>query len=126
MNNKFREAREAAKLKQEEVAEKLGVSRTAYVRYENGQRECSYETLRKLSKIFNVPIDYLLGVEELDERQIGLLVSFGDLDDAGQEEVFNYIRFVKHKQQNEAGAKKGIFSTIPHIGAHRPTIKARG
>lgn len=126
MDNKFREAREAANLKQEEVAGKLGVSRTAYVRYENGQRECSYETLRKLSSIFNVSIDYLLGVENLNKWQIVLLASFGDLDSAGQEEVFNYISFVKHKQNNDNGAKKGKFSSIPRIGTHRPTVKARG
>ncbi len=60
MKNRFKEARKARNLTQEEVAERLLVSRTTYVRYENGERECSFENLRKLSRLFNSPIDYLL------------------------------------------------------------------
>lgn len=58
---KLKELREAKGYTQEEIAEKIGVARTTYIRYEQGVRECSYETLIKLSYIFNVSIDYLLG-----------------------------------------------------------------
>ena len=60
MNNRFKEARKDRNLTQDEVAQKLSITRQAYGRYENGERECSFDTLRKLSKIFSTSIDYLL------------------------------------------------------------------
>ena len=51
---------------QEDVAKILGVSRQAYGRYESGERECSFASLRKLSQIFHTSIDSLLGEEPQD------------------------------------------------------------
>ncbi|MBR1578888.1 MAG: helix-turn-helix transcriptional regulator [Selenomonadaceae bacterium] len=59
-NNRFREAREERNLTQEYVANQLSVTRQAYGRYESGERECSFDNLRKLSRLFDTTIDYLL------------------------------------------------------------------
>lgn len=59
--NNIKTARIAKQYTQEEVALALNITRQAYGRYENGQRECSYDTLIKLSHLFAVSIDYLLG-----------------------------------------------------------------
>ncbi|MBQ9544014.1 MAG: helix-turn-helix transcriptional regulator, partial [Clostridia bacterium] len=48
---------------QKEVAAYLGVDRTTYLRYEKGESEPDYETLKKLADYFDVSIDYLLGRE---------------------------------------------------------------
>lgn len=45
------------------LADKLNIAQTTLSQYENSKREANYETLHKLSKIFNVSIDYLLGFE---------------------------------------------------------------
>ena len=51
-------------LKQTEVAEALGLSISAYCRYEYGQREPSPTNLVKLAKLYQVSTDYLLGLED--------------------------------------------------------------
>ena len=48
-------------LYQKDVAAVLGVDRTTYVKYENGDSEPSYDVLSKLADLFNVSVDYLLG-----------------------------------------------------------------
>lgn len=46
---------------QQEIANLLNVNRVAYTQYENDKRMPTPETLKKLSEIFNVSVDYLLG-----------------------------------------------------------------
>ena len=48
-------------LTQKEVAEKLSVSTSTIGMYESGKREPDIETLNKISMLFDVSIDYLLG-----------------------------------------------------------------
>lgn len=56
-------------LLQKDVAIKLGVDRTTYVKYENGKSEPNNETLQKLADIFNTSTDYILGREEKKTAQ---------------------------------------------------------
>ena len=49
---------------QVKMAEKLGIRQQSYVRYEKGTGEPSLESLVAIAKIFNVSIDYLLGVTD--------------------------------------------------------------
>ncbi|MEA4932295.1 MAG: XRE family transcriptional regulator [Lawsonibacter sp.] len=46
---------------QQDVATKLGIDRTTYAKYESGASEPNFEMLGKLTKIFGIPTDYLLG-----------------------------------------------------------------
>lgn len=48
-------------LLQKEVAEKIGVDRTTYVKYEKGSSDPNFEILQRLADYFNVTVDYLLG-----------------------------------------------------------------
>ena len=49
--NIFRKIREQSGLTQQQMADKLGVSRSAIGMYENGEREPNFETLELLSLI---------------------------------------------------------------------------
>ena len=49
---------------QEEVAKLLGVDRTTYGKYENGGIRPPYDMLMKLSELFNVSADYILGIDK--------------------------------------------------------------
>ncbi|MDE6000741.1 MAG: helix-turn-helix domain-containing protein, partial [Clostridia bacterium] len=51
-------------LPQNQVAEKLGITRAAYANYEQGIREPSYEILKRICLFFEVSADYLLGLED--------------------------------------------------------------
>lgn len=51
--------RKERKLCQEDMAKQLGIARTTYAMYEQGNREPDYNTLIKLANFFEVSIDYL-------------------------------------------------------------------
>lgn len=62
--NTIKELRTEAGMTQEELGMLLNVQNAAVSKYESGKVPLTGETLLKLSKIFNVPTDYLLGAEE--------------------------------------------------------------
>ncbi len=59
----LRMIRKAHHMTMKELADKIDVSESAISQYENGKRQPSYETLIKLTRIFEVSSDYLLGIE---------------------------------------------------------------
>ena len=64
LSERLKEVREAQKLSQTEVAEKLGVSKQSIANWENGNIMPSIDMLIKISKYFNVSSDYLLGLND--------------------------------------------------------------
>lgn len=54
-------------LLQKEVAKKIGVDRTTYVKYEKGSSDPNFKILQRLADYFNVTIDYLLGYKGRSE-----------------------------------------------------------
>jgi transcriptional regulator with XRE-family HTH domain len=48
-------------LTQEELANKVGITRASLSHYENNRREPDYETIHKFADFFKVSIDYLMG-----------------------------------------------------------------
>ena len=63
---RLKELRMQAKLTQEQLAKKLGITKSVVSFYELQERAPSPEVLAKLSGIFRVSTDYLLG---LDKRE---------------------------------------------------------
>ena len=59
--NIFKSLRQACGYTQQELADKLGISRSRIGMYETGAREPDFETLEIIADFFNVDIDYLLG-----------------------------------------------------------------
>lgn len=59
--NVFRQLRLSSNLTQNEMAEKIGISRSTIGMYETGAREPDFETLEKIADYFNVDTDFLLG-----------------------------------------------------------------
>ena len=64
-SKKIQEIRNKNKLTQEQFAEKLYVSRTAVSKWESGKGYPSIDSLKYISKIFNISIDELLSNEEI-------------------------------------------------------------
>ena len=60
LGNNIKKYRKLNKLTQEELAEKVGMSKTTIVFWEKGTREPQNRELKKLSELFDVPVDILL------------------------------------------------------------------
>ncbi len=60
--------RKMKKYSQQKVAMDLSISREAISYYENGKRNPDIETLCKLSKYFNVSIDYLINGKDFKAK----------------------------------------------------------
>ncbi|KIN49103.1 hypothetical protein B4073_4251 [Bacillus subtilis] len=67
-STKIKKLREEKKMKQQEVADKLGIARTTYASYEQGKREPDHETLIKIADYYNVTIDFLLRGENQETQ----------------------------------------------------------
>lgn len=66
-NEKLQYFRKKSNLTQEELAEKLFVSRTAISKWESGRGMPSISSLKAISEVFDVSIDELLSSEEIIE-----------------------------------------------------------
>jgi transcriptional regulator with XRE-family HTH domain len=60
IHDRIKSLREEKKMTQEELAKALGVSPSTIGMYEQGRRSPDHEMLLKISKLFNVTVDYLL------------------------------------------------------------------
>ena len=80
LSQHLREIRLEHNLTQKNIADVLGVDRTTYTYYENGVTTPSPDTLYKLSRIYNVTVGYLMGVEDNvpgDSVRSGVVLSSG-------------------------------------------------
>ena len=69
-SNRIRELREAKSLSQDQLAEKLNVTKQAISQYERGVRKPSVPMLEALCDFFNVSSDYLLGKDDVTVRLV--------------------------------------------------------
>lgn len=73
---RLRELRKKENLTLDELGAAIGISRQVLSRYERGEREADYETLKALSKHFCVSIDYLLGNSDEQEHALDTSQAF--------------------------------------------------
>lgn len=62
---RLKDARKSKGLKQQEVADYLGIAKITYARYEGGTREPDINTIVSLASYFDVTVDYLLGLTDI-------------------------------------------------------------
>lgn len=60
-HDRLKHLRKEKDLTQEELAKKLGISRSSLAMYEQGNREPDLETQELIADFFNVNLDYLMG-----------------------------------------------------------------
>lgn len=86
IGQRLKDLRKAKGLTQQQVADRVWVTKAMISSYELSTRAPSYEVLIKLSKLFGVTTDFLLGIEScrtinvngLTEKQITLIKSLVD------------------------------------------------
>jgi transcriptional regulator with XRE-family HTH domain len=70
MGQKLKRIREAVDLSQQDVADKLGLSKVAYGDFERGRTAISPEYLIRLSQILNVPVTAFFPDEVLSDEDM--------------------------------------------------------
>lgn len=64
IGTKIRKIRELKNLKQEHIADKLGISVTAYGKIERDETDVSYERLEQIAKAFDLTVQHILSFDE--------------------------------------------------------------
>jgi transcriptional regulator with XRE-family HTH domain len=64
LGEKIKKTRKSLGLSQERVAKSLGINRVAISQIESGDRKITAEEVARLSKIFNIPSNILLGLDK--------------------------------------------------------------
>ncbi len=63
-SNRIRSLRKKLKMTQKQMAEQLFIDQSTLATYENGTIEIPIDILVKLSKMYGISVDYLLGVSD--------------------------------------------------------------
>lgn len=113
--SKLKNLRENRNMKQNEVAEYLGISQQNYSRYENGKRDLPIRHLEPLSKLYDVSAGYLLGLS-VNKKELSILT--GAISDKEQSKgieekiaslrpenltlLLEYIDYLNYKQNKDS------------------------
>ena len=130
--DRLKELRKEKNMTQVQLAEALGVSKGTIAMWEIGKREPNFETLNRLSDIFDKRIDYILGYSndasspqatEEDIDQLGrwevedqfreVIMAYLSLDEYGKTAVESLIKAEKlrcHEQQSICNTENIVLS----------------
>ena len=118
----LRELRLDNSLTQDQLADKLGVSKSRISMYENGNRRPSFEMLEAISDLFNVDMNSLLGEDnpsssspapaaDLSEDEQQLVDTYRELNEIGKREARKRVgelteieRYIKIRADQSAEA----------------------
>lgn len=89
--NRLKTLRTQSNLTQEQLAHRLGLTKSVISAYETGSRMPSYDILITISRIFKVTTDYLLGVERKNE------IDLSGLSDEEKSALLNLIKAMRNR-----------------------------
>ncbi|UZQ84327.1 helix-turn-helix domain-containing protein [Thermoanaerobacter sp. RKWS2] len=113
----MRIARQARDMTIKDLAEASGMSETAIGNLENNKKTPRIESLRRLSKVLNVPIFYLGCFEQLPENTLGQRIMKARLFHGFTSQEFAKILNVNHKtlrswEQDKSRPSSIYFNTL--------------
>ena len=97
-------------LTQKQLADALGIDRTAVAKYETGKNGATSEMLEKIADYFAVSSDYVLG---RDQEISYALLDGGEhfrIDDATHREIMEFAGYAK--EQKKAPSEDGAFGYV--------------
>ena len=98
--SRLRQAREQSGLTQQDLAEKLGITKSAIGNYENGVSSPKWDVLLKIFDVLKVEPNFLYQdsfsletpeTSSLTPQQSALLSSFDLLNEEGQQKALDYV-----------------------------------
>lgn len=98
---------------QQELGDRLGVSKATVSRYESGEKQPRTETLKKYSEIFNVPMDYLTETQPtIKMKNTATMKSLGIRGDAIN--TLRKIRDISTDEYNLSAVVNSFLSNEEH------------
>lgn len=98
------ELRKQTNLTQSDLAKKLGIPRTTYSNYENGNRQPDYETLEKIARYFEVTSDYLIGLSENkseNNKYVTFTDEYGEITEQEREALEKHLDYLRWQAKQD-------------------------
>lgn len=116
MFKRIRDMREDNDFKQSDIANRLGMSQPQYQRYESGDRLIPVDILIRLSQIYNVSVDYLLGLTDIKKAAPPSMNSetrkaityFNRLSEENRDIILGKMVELHREQESKTAKKKDI------------------
>lgn len=108
LGSELKRLRKENNLSQEDVASHLHIIRQTYSHYETGRIMPPIENLYSLAALYDVPIEYLFGLEKhgegkeyiLTDQENELIHFYRNLDDRDREDVLLFAKIKKDRDRN--------------------------
>ncbi len=105
--------REKKHITQKDLADVLGVTRSAIAGYETKDKQPDFERLLRIASYFRVTVDYLLtgSVESIStntpfKKEQELLYTYSKLSSESQQQLADYIYLLELKEESERKKRK--------------------
>lgn len=95
--SRLRKLRELHNLSQEEMGRRVGRSKPVISNYENNLKYPSLDILTNIAALYNVSLDYLVGIDKKE------MVSIDGLSDSEKEIIHSILLEFRNKQTAELG-----------------------
>lgn len=103
IQNRLREAREASGLSQGQVAKKLEIHRPTVSEIEAGRRKVSAQEIEQFSKIYGVPVDWIINGSNADDpADARILIAARELSkmsEADLERLMTTLRMLRKPEE---------------------------
>ncbi|MBR4934880.1 MAG: helix-turn-helix transcriptional regulator [Anaerotignum sp.] len=105
--DRLKTLRKERRLTQVKLGEMLNYGYTAIANYESGRNQPSIPDLKKIASIFNVSMDYLLGVNDIRHPYVidDETAEFNEfrryyalLNDSSKDDLMEYMRYLVYKE----------------------------
>jgi len=112
----IKQIRQQKGVKQQEIADLVGMHRSNYSKIENGQRELSINALSKVSKLFNITLDELVNMEGDVPEEVSIedtatvekIKLIHEMDEEDRNMVFKMIDTILTKQKFKDFFQKNV------------------
>ncbi|EPB8194145.1 MULTISPECIES: helix-turn-helix domain-containing protein [Bacillota] len=116
--NNLKTLRKLNLLSQSELSKLLGISRSSLSFYESGESEPTLNVLIKISKFFNVSLDYLI-FKKIDSKFLTNLISYDSLKKQNLDtlEKLDLLDILKNKKNYYISKEQEIHKTIKDLNS---------
>lgn len=112
----IKQIRQQRDIKQQEIADLVGMHRSNYSKIENGQRELSINALNKVAKFFNITLDELVNMdgdmpEEIsieDKATVEKVKLIQEMDEEDRNMIFKMIDTILTKKKFKDFFQKNV------------------